>query len=628
MKARAYSQRLVAILFADVVGYSRLTGEDEIRTDRIVNEYFQLISKIAVSHNGRVVQIAGDSLLSEFTTATNALACGLDVLEQLAIKNEKHAESKQVQFRIGINLGEVNCDEDRIFGDSINIAARLESLAEPGGICVSEGVRTAVGNKISVDYEFLGEQYVKNISEPIRPYHVFDRASTRKSEKAQRLSIRRNLTPAVVVAALAVFIAGGVLSINLWDRFFARDTAKAIEISRPSIAVLPFDNLGDDKEQDQFSDGLTNDVITDLSKFSGLFVIAANSTFHYKNKPTKIQVVAKELNVRYVLEGSVQRIDDNLRINAQLIEAENGHHIWAEKYDRKTDDFFIIQNDIAEKIVAAIGPISGAQGTLRKSELTRMQQIPTVNLSAYEHYLKGIVHYEKFNSGDNLIAREQFSKAIELDPGYSQALARMAWTYIQESWSGWSEDSETSINQAKILALRAIDADAHEAEAYKSYGSVLLFSRQHEGAVRNLRKALELNPNNADNIMYLGWVMTYSGQPEEGLAMMSEALLRNPFYPGWYYWDLAWGSFVLRDYEDAIRTLEKREPKSNFTHLLLAVNYQKVGRENEAINSMKIFRELEPRYSVASAAKQEPFKYKEDLTHYLDALRRVGLPEQ
>lgn len=623
-----YGQRLVAILFADVVGYSRLTGEDEVRTYRIVNTYFQLINEIAVAHGGRVVSFAGDSLLSEFTTATNALNCALDVIRQLSEENEKQTEQQRVQFRIGINLGEVNSDGDHIFGDTINIAARLEGLADPGGICVSESVRNAIGNKIPVDYEFLGEQYVKNIKEPVRPYRVLleKKATTKLNQFG--LGIKRKKSRRVLMGVIGALLICLVLYYKPWTSSNGVTTNDQLAESRPSIAVLPFDNLGNDANQEQFSDGLTNDIITDLSKFSGLFVIAANSTFRYKDKPTKVQDIAKELNVRYVLEGSVQRISDNLRINAQLIDAESGHHIWAEKYDREISDFFIIQNDIGRKIVEVIGPIGWAQGGLRKSELDRLAQIPTKNLSAYQHYLKGIIQYEKFNAKENKLARDQFRQAIELDPKYAQAIARLASTYIQDGWSEWSDDPERSFDLARLTALQAIEADVNEAQAYRIYGMALLFQREHDGAIRSFRKALELNPNDANNMMYLGWGLTYLGKPDEGLYIMQEALARNPFYPGWYYWDLAWGSFVSKDYESAISTLEQRDPKSNFTYLLLAASYQQAGRENDAKKAMQTFRQLEPQFSIAAVKKNEPFKYKEDLNHYLEALRSAGLPEE
>ena len=303
---------------------------------------------------------------------------------------------------------------------------------------------------------------------------------------------------------------------------------------KPSIAVLPFVNLSEDPNQENFSDAITLDIITDLSKFSSLFVIAANSTFRYKGQSVKPQDVGKDLRVRYILEGSVQRIEDQLRINAQLIDATDGHHVWADRYDRQATDLFAVQSEIGRIIVGIIGPISGAHGKLLKVELDRLEQTPTNSQGAYDHFLKGVVHYDKYSNEENQLARSEFENAIELDPHYSKAIAKKAWTYLQEYWNDWGDDPERSLILAKKAAHDAIEADLSEADAYHALGAVRLFLRKHDLAINSIRKAVELNPNGADLMMELGWFLTYSGLPDEGIRIMDEAISRNPYYPGWY----------------------------------------------------------------------------------------------
>ena len=623
-------RRLAAILVADVVGYSRLMEEDEAGTLTAFRAHrSELIDPTVVANSGRVVKSTGDGVLVEFGSVVDATACAVQIQQGMTERNANLTDRRRLVFRMGINIGDIVIEDEDIQGDGVNVAARLEQLAEPGGICVSRSVRNQILGKVPYSFEDLGEKKVKNIARPLRVFRVVVDGQDGKTVK---ITETKHMAVGWPVFSLIFLAALGVAAwLKLWTPVLELAPVENGTLSvpaKPSIAVLPFNNLSDDPEQQHFSDGITQDVITDLSRFSGLFVIAANSTFRYKGKSVKPQNLAKDLGVRYVLEGSVQRVRQQLRINAQLIDATTGHHVWADRYDRQAKDLFAVQNEISKKIVEVIAPVADARGKLLKAELDHLAKKPTQSLEAYDHLLKGVVHYDKFSKENNLAAREEFSKAIKLDPRYAKAMAKKAWTHIHDYWNGWGDVAGKSLNFAQESAQDAIKADPNEPEAHKALGAVRLFLRKHDLAIASYRKAVELNPNGADLMMALGWTLTYAGQPDKGLKIMDEAISRNPYYPGSYLWDIAWGHFVAHRYREAIKVLEKRNPKTIFTHLLLAANYAKVGRIEHSLESMAKFRSVESTYSIETVAATEPFKNREDLEHYLDALRAAGLPEK
>ncbi len=395
---------------------------------------------------------------------------------------------------------------------------------------------------------------------------------------------------------------------------------------KPSIAILPFDNMSGDPNQDSFADGLTENIITALSKFGDLFVIARHSTFQYKGKSPDVREVGRELGVRYVLEGSVQRSSDSVRVTAQLIDATTAGHIWADRFDHPLAGLFEVQDEITDHIIGVIAPVTVGRGKLKQAELERIARTQTQNLQAYDYLLRGVAHYDKFTKNDNLIAREFFDKALEIEPNYTRAMAKKAWTYINDYWNGWGVSPEESLREAAELARAAVASDSSDPTGYWGLASALLLQQEHDAAIRAYQRALELNPNEADVLIEYGWALSYAGQPEEGIPFAQCGIRLNPYHPGWYLWDLAWIYFVARRYEDAIAALERREPKTNFTYLLLAACYAQVHCVEEAAAAMKTFKELEPGYSIEIAASTEPFKYPEDLEHWLSALRRAGLP--
>jgi adenylate cyclase len=635
MAQQEFERRLTAILALDAVAYSRLMEANEELTHTAFKAHLNdLINPLVAAHHGRVVKSTGDGALVEFQSVVKAVQCGAEIQRNMAVRNADVPENRRIRFRIGINVSDVISDKDDIYGDGVNKTVRLEGLARPGGIYLSQAAYDQVSGKVDLGFEFVGNRRLKNIASPILVYRVNldGRVGTTRARPLEIGMHLRERWPiwgsAAGMLLVTAFGAAVWFEPSLLPLHRSSGPEKKCELpANPSIAVLPFKNLSNDPQHKHLVDGTTNDVITDLARFSNLFVIAANSTFRYKDKAVKPQEVGEELCVRYVLEGTFQSSHGHVRINAQLVDTTTGYHVWADRYDREYTHIFDIQSDITDRIVQIIGPISDAQGKLLEVELDRIARTPTENLQAYDHFLRAVTYYKKFSKDANLAARRELERAIVLDPSYAKAIAKVSWTYLQEYWNGWADSLTKSLDRAEQSALRAVSVDPAEADAHEALGAVRLFLRQHDLAIDSLRRAVELNPNGADLLMYLGWAMTYGDQLDEAVQWMDKAIARNPHYPGYYLWDIAWGYFVDHRYEDAAKTLERRENKTSFTYLLLAVNYKKLGREKEAMDSMKIFRELEPDYSVEVAAATEPFKKESDLTHFLDALRDVGLPE-
>ena len=441
MTTEGTKRKLAAILSADVQEYSRLMSQDERGTIRTLTAYKQAMSSLIEEYKGRVVDAPGDNLLAEFGSVVDAVNCAVEIQRELAERNAELPPARQMEFRIGINLGDVVEEEGRIYGDGVNIAARVESLAEGGGICISGTAYDQVENKLGLEYEYLGEQEVKNIEKPVRVYRVlsFPGAAAHRVVRAKSATERKWRKAALVIAAVVVLGAGALL---IWN-FFLRLTPPSVEVAskekmafplpdKPSIAVLPFVNLSGDPEQEYFSDGITEDLITDLSKVSGIFVIARNSTFAYKGKPVKIRQVAEELGVRYVLEGSVRKADKQVRINAQLIDATSGHHLWADRYDGRMGNIFSLQDKITQKIVSALAV------KLTSTEQEQVSRKDTDNIEAYDAFLQGWEHYLRSTEKDLGKAVSFFKRAIELDTNYGQAYAALALTYYKVEKRNWA----------------------------------------------------------------------------------------------------------------------------------------------------------------------------------------------
>lgn len=583
-------RKLVAILSADVKGYSRLMSEDEVATVRVLTAYRQVIATLVRQYRGRVVDSPGDNLLAEFTSVVDAVQCAVKIQQELKIKNTELPDSRTMVFRIGINLGDVVVEGERIYGDGINIAARLEGLAEGGGICISGTVYDQIENKLALDYEDMGEQTVKNIAKPIRVYRVH----LEPEGIPPQTGIERERQPL--------------------------PKTKVALSDKPSLAVLPFTNMSGDPEQEYFSDGITEDLITDLSKLSALFVIARHSVFTYKGKAVKIEQVGKELGVRYVLEGSVRKAGNRVRITAQLIDTTTGYHLWAERYDRELRDIFAVQDEVTQQIVAAL------KVTLTAGEQQRLRHAPTDNLEAYDCYLRGLEYYARRSKTTMEQARQMFEQAVKLDPQFAAAYAFLGRTYLVERINQWNQDPQTL---EKIIALgrQAVALDDTLPAAHETLGFAYLGKRRYEQAIDEAEKAVALDPNCADAYVTLAEISSCSGRPHEALGHVEKAMGLNPHYPPAYIFALGQAQYLLGRYGEAIAAFKRvlaRNPDHVTAHGFLAVCYVCVGREEEARAEAAEVRRLSPTFSIAAVEQIVPYK-DPIFAHHLDNLRKAGL---
>ena len=578
MAEEEFKRKLTAILSADVKGYSRLMGEDEEATVRTITAYREVIGSVVLKHRGRVVDSPGDNILAEFASVVDAVRGAVEIQEELKSRNAELAENRRMEFRIGINLGDVIHEEERIYGDGVNVAARVESLADPGGICISRSAYDQVKKKLTLGYEYLGEHTVKNITEPVRVYRV-------------RLDAARGVNRELKLP------------------------------KKPSVAVLPFVNMSGDPEQEYFSDGITEDLITDLSKVSGLFVIARNSVFTYKGKAVKIRQVGRELGVRYVLEGSVRKVGDRVRITAQLVDTTTEGHLWAERYDRDLEDIFALQDEVTQKIVAALAV------ALTEEEEDRLARKYTGNVEAYDYFLRGLEYHFHPTKEKNIQARLMFEKAIELDSEFAAAYAQLGRTHLRGYSHMWSQDPK-GLNRAFDLAQKARDLDDTLAEAYFVFGQVYYYERRHEQAIAELEKAITLRPNYADAVAELGDVLSFAGRPEEAIGLIEKAMRFNPTPPSWYLDNLGRAYLLTEQYEEAIASFKRvlsRNPDYWVSHVYLAASYANLGRQKEAQAVVAELQRINPMVSLETSRQLEPFKDQAVLDRFIEALRKAGL---
>lgn len=621
-------RKLSAILSADVKGYSRLMGEDELGTVRTLEAYRAVMAEVIQKYRGRVVDSPGDNLLAEFASVVDAVESAAEVQEQLKTRNVELSENRRMEFRIGINLGDVIEEGDRIYGDGVNIAARIESLADAGGICISRTAYDQVKNKLSLGYEYLGEHAVKNIKESVGVYRVLtDPEAVGSVVYKRRRDDPKHKLRSTVIALL--FLIVGVGAFAIWSFYFRPPSIEPAVVEKmafplpekPSIAVLPFDNLSGEPDQEYFSDGMTDDLITDLSKISGLFVIARNSAFAYKGKPVKIRQIAEELGVRYVLEGSVRKAGNRVRINAQLIDATTGGHLWAERYDRHYTDIFELQDEVIGKIVSALTvKLTGA-------EQMQLARRPTDNLEAYDYYLRA--ERDVYSEDYSLLSEtlSLYEKAIALDPNFAEAYAGYAraavdiWRLVYVNVLA----SPVARKRAYEAADRALALDANIPRAYSVLGILQVVDGQYDEAMLSAHKAVSLGPNSADAYVNLAIVLMFSGRPNESLAALETALRMNPKPPLGVYGYYGAVLFINRQYEKAIEPLEKARAASYVAREHLAMTYAQLDRLDEAKaevdsllpgTSLSFYRILYMHY-----------KRQEDRAHLLDALRKAGVPE-
>ena len=512
MSEKGFKRKLTAILSADVQGYSRLMDDDEGATVRTITSYRTAITDIVQQFSGRVVDSPGDNILAEFTSVVDSVSCAVEIQRDLAKRNAELPDERKMQFRIGVNLGDVIDEDDRIYGDGVNIAARIESLSDAGGICISHSAYDQIKNKLKFGYEYLGEHEVKNIREPVKAYRVL----MAPEFEGKRIGFKKKTSKTrwMQVAAAVVFIVIGLIIYQVYQSKQVLPVKEA-RAEGPSIAVLPFDNMSNDPEQKYFSNGISENLITDLSKVPDFLVISRNTSFSYRDKPIKIEQIAKELDVRYVLEGSVQKAGDILRINAQLIDASTGHHLWADRYDGKIGDIFSLQDKITQKIAASLAV------TLTNNEQDQLVQHGTNSVKAYEAFLKGtdLAHYLRMDPEKMAESIPWFEKAVELDPNYSNAYAGLAEAYMRGSILGINRKLDISLRLARVLAAnhlrKAMQHPTHI--VYREMARLCRMRYQYEEAVKYAEKAIAIDPNDADNNSVMAQVLIYSGSPEEAI---------------------------------------------------------------------------------------------------------------
>jgi adenylate cyclase len=587
MSIERAKRKLSAILSADVKGYSRLMGEDEVATVRTLKEHREIMSKLIREYRGRVVDSPGDNVLAEFASVVDAVECAIEIQRQLKAKNAQLPEERRMQFRIGINLGDVIEEGERIYGDGVNVAARLEGLALPGGVCVSGTAYDHVENKVAADFECMGEQAVKNIRKPVRVYRV-------KMEKG------------------------------------VPDVATKQEVTlpdKPSIAVLPFVNMSGDPEQEYFSDGMGEEIITGLSKIPQIDVIARNSTFSYKGKSVMAQQVGKELGVRYVLEGSVRKAGNRVRVTAQLIDAVTGYHLWAERYEREVRDIFALQDEIAMEILTAL------QVELTDGEQVLLGKGSTRNLEAWGYAVKASASTQEVTKEGNIRARRLLEKAVTLDPEYVRAWVWLAFLHWFDARFGWSDSPQESIRQTSIIAQKVLALDDTSPEAHALMGCIHLYLREYEQAIKEAEGAVTLGPSHASVHAIAAHIFRFSGKFEEAIAMIKKAMRLQPYVPGWYLMELGMNYYCLGRYREASEIAEqfrrlaqsREEGMLWAAYLMLAMNYSRLGRNQEARLAAEELIRLNPDFNLEMDRAYSFYKDPQVLERQHEDLSKTGL---
>jgi TolB-like protein len=568
-------RRLTAIMAADVVGYSRLVDLDEQGTLAALRERRKTILEPLVrGHRGHIVKLMGDGVLVEFASAVNAVTCAVDLQNRFAAANQGLPEDRHIVLRIGINLGDVVVEGGDLFGDGVILAVRLQAMAGPGDICVSGSVYDQVKRKLAFAFDELGAQAVKNVAEPVLVYRIGSSALGENRETEQ--------------ASLPL-------------------------PAKPSIAVLPFTNMSNDPEQEAFVDGLTEDLITDLSRSGGLFVIASHSAFAYKGRHEDVRRIARELGVRYLLEGNIRRAAGRVRINAELIDALKGDHLWAERFDRSLEDIFAVQDEVSGKIVEALAG--------------RLMALPArnrpANLAAYELCVRA----RPLAMQTAVAAKEAvflLERAIALDPEYAEAHRWLAWNL----WLGWEFWGEPEANRARALAeaQRAAALDPNDAGTRWVLGIILGHEHRLAEADAEFDAALKLDPNHADAWAMRSDLTTLGGRPAEGIEQVRKALRLNPHPPGWYYWQLGQAQYATGDYEAAVQTLRRPETYRTTSRRLLAASLAQLGRLEEARWEAELFMMSNPQFTIRRWSATQPFRDETIREHFMDGYQKAGLP--
>lgn len=584
MVREGIQRRLAAILSADVAGYSRLMSADEAGTLAVLKTHrAEFIDPTIAKFGGRIVKLMGDGALVEFPSVVDAVECAVAIQNGMDERNADVPKERRVEFRIGINLGDIIIERDDIYGDGVNIAARLEGLADPGGFCVSGKVYEEIGNKLQVAFESLGPTTVKNIPNPVQVY-------------------RWSATP--TGRELATFGAEGAARLP----------------DKPSIVVLPFNNMSNDPEQEYFADGITEDIITELSRYSGLFVIARKSAFTYKNRDAKAQDIRRDLGVHYIVEGSVRRAGDRVRVTVQLIDSETGNHVWAHRYDRKLVDMFDLQDALTQAIVATV------PGRLLLAEENRIRRKPPQQMAAYDYLLAGRIHHHRATGEDNARALRLLDSAIRLAPDFAEAYAWKACTLGQALEFGFCGDAEETEREAIALIEKALLLNEDDVECHRLLCEVSMEGRRLDQAESHNNLALAMNPNDPRIVAQRGELLVWLGRAKEGVEWIEKAIRLDPFSASSRAHLLMRGLYCDRRYAEAIEAFRKIA-KPRYMHLAeAAACYARMGAQTSASELTKVALQLNPDFTVDQYMRTRTFQDSADAEHLAEGLRAAGLP--
>ena len=614
-------------MHADVAGFSRLMGADEAGTHRALGQLRHAVDPLIVAHGGRIVGTAGDSLLADFSSVVDALDCAVEMQRAARAINDPIPPERRLEFRIGVNLGDVIIDGDNIFGDGVNIAARLEALAQPGTVCISQIVYDQVRNKLALDYRPLGSHRVKNIAEPIRAYAVGTPVAVSGRRRRRSLIVRGS----AAVLATTGLVAGALYLGPGHELSWLGAEPKPVEVAtlatpahlagRPSVAVLPFKNLSGDASQDFFSDGITEDVITALGRFSNLLVIAKSASFPLKGENLSPAEIGRRLDVRYLLDGSVRRAGDRVRVTAELSEAATGRNIWSQGYDAEVKDIFGVQEDIARRVVGA------AAVKLTRFERERVVAKPTQSLAAYEFVLRGREFLSHATREQNDEAQDLFQRAIDLDPSYAAAYAALGGSHFEAVVSGWTEFRQDELEEAETLAQKALALDPTTTSAYRLLAIINMYKRRYDLALAQIDRALEINPSDAECYSQRGIILTWAGRAAESLPWL-EGALRFDHSNALTSQNLCMAYYFLDRYSEAVETCDRAlsgSPSRNVEQSarpFLAATYSQMGRNQDAQGERVVILHLSPFFDAQTFAGQ--FGTQEARDHILEGLQKAG----
>ncbi|MFA9421621.1 MAG: adenylate/guanylate cyclase domain-containing protein [Gammaproteobacteria bacterium] len=625
------SAKLAVILHADVAGSTQLVQQDEQLAHERIQNAFQSFSETIGNYQGRVQELRGDALLAEFERASDAVTAALAFQSDQTNYNARLNDDIRSRVRIGVALGEVVIADNTVTGAGVVLAQRVEQLAQPDGLCITGAIHEALPQRMPFDLDSLGEQKVKGFDETVRVYRVALQSGATLPPPEQYQGNRSGSRKQGMLAVCAVFLVI-ILAAAYWAKPWTQgqetEPAGVTVLSipdKPSIAVLPFTNMSGDPQQDYFADGITEDLTTDLSKISGLFVVARNSSFVYKGRSVDVRTVSSELGVRYVLEGSVRRSNDQIRINAQLIDGVDGGHIWAERFDGTMANVFSLQDNVNRKIVSAL------KINLTADDEKKLDKIETSNPDAYDLLLRGVEQYQLFSRETNALARDLFIQAVALDPGYARANANVALSYATDVNFNWTSDREQSIQSGLEYAKKAMELDDSIPQIYLTRSILYLSQRRYDAAIEAALRTIEVHPDYADGQASLAFILSYSGQPQRALEAIHRARQINPQGTGIYLAVEGRILYLLGRYDESVKVLEEsleRNPAFDRTQLNLAVTYVQLGRIDDAAWSVEEALAISPDITLEKERRESNYMREQDLEPHLAALRKAGVPEQ